>query len=593
MNKMTTRYLSNLQLTVVLALLLFSLVHIWAAPDGGGSACPLDFYKYPYVRDGECAIEKDKIISWDGFDMSRCCRNGLKEISQALALHANKTDTIFVSEDEWSGCNNSFHPQQSVSVHSCGFESFYQGSSGCSNFTLSYFKTSYPNQFQFVSENCSTFDPSFNDRCRNCTNAIIEATDFLMHKRGSIKNMTLRKICGVFVVTSVATAHILDPSWVGDFYSCLDALETQGMGEITIKSSVAKALLAIIAATMALILVIVLIKFVTRKKHPRADEEGRISSWSGLYSFSRYEIENAVNFSNQKISLGAGSAGCVYKGVLPSGQLIAIKHIFKNNKSDSFTREVEGLSRIRHPNLVCLLGCCTEGGEQYLVYEYCKNGNLAQHLLRNSSALSWDMRVKILRDCAQALRFLHRYPDGCIVHRDIKLTNILLTEKMEPKLSDFGLAKMLNMEESKVFTDVRGTIGYMDPEYMSNAKLTCASDIYSFGIVILQVLSGKKVIELDIDARDQLTRMAKDVMMEKRPLKDFEDPWLNGNLNEQDFKSILKLAVLCVARSSDGRPTVNDVFQEMDRAWKNTEMYMMTASKAASPQSKSLDVVSV
>ncbi|KAK9153283.1 hypothetical protein Sjap_000763 [Stephania japonica] len=192
--------------------------------------------------------------------------------------------------------------------------------------------------------------------------------------------------------------------------------------------SVAKALLTIIAASMALILVIVLIKFVTRKKHPRTDEDtnrkdyGRISSWFGLYSFSRYEIENAINFSYHKISLGAGSAGCVYKGVLPS--------------------------------------CCTEGWEQYLVYEY------------RNSALSWDMRVKILRDCAQALPFLHRYPDAY---------NILLTEKMEPKLSDFGLAKML-------FTDVWGTIGYINPEYMSNAKLTCASDIYSFGIVILQVL---------------------------------------------------------------------------------------------------------
>ncbi|KAF6161828.1 hypothetical protein GIB67_029913 [Kingdonia uniflora] len=177
--------------------------------------------------------------------------------------------------------------------------------------------------------------------------------------------------------------------------------------------------------------------------------------------------------------------------------------------SDSFTREVEGLSRIRHPNLVCLFGCCVEGGEQYLVYEYCSNGNLAQHLLSNTprdSDLPWDRRVRILRDCALALRFLHGHPDGVTVHRDIKLTNILLTEKMEPKLSDFGLAKMLGMEESKVFTDVRGTIGYMDPEYMSNAKLTCASDVYSFGIVALQLLSGRKVIDLDLDARDQLTR---------------------------------------------------------------------------------------
>jgi len=154
--------------------------------------------------------------------------------------------------------------------------------------------------------------------------------------------------------------------------------------------------------------------------------------------------------------------------------------------------------------------------------------------------------VKILRDCASVLRFLHTHPDGCIVHRDIKvrtligicrynvrlllnhnmllplgalyilwpenlfglfqLTNILLTEDKVPKLSDFGLAKMLEMEETKVFTDVRGTIGYMDPEYITHSKLTCASDIYSFGVVALQLLSGRKVIELDIVARDSLTK---------------------------------------------------------------------------------------
>lgn len=172
---------------------------------------------------------------------------------------------------------------------------------------------------------------------------------------------------------------------------------------------------------------------------------------------------------------------------------------------------------------------------------------------------------------------------------------------MDPKLSDFGLAKILGMEESKVFTDVRGTLGYMDPEYMTNAKLTCASDVYSFGIVALQILSGKKVIELDLDARDHLTRkvcmnihvlrfmhlspigakmlpvtvQAKDVILEKRPLSDFEDPRLNGNLNVDDFKAILHVAVLCVAKSSKGRPTIHVVFDELDKAWKNTVSNMV------------------
>ncbi|OQU82689.1 probable serine/threonine-protein kinase PBL28 isoform X1 [Sorghum bicolor] len=299
--------------------------------------------------------------------------------------------------------------------------------------------------------------------------------------------------------------------------------------------------------------------------------KGEVSSkWSGLYKFTKEEIERAINYASSRIYLGSGSAGQVYQGVLPSGQLVAIKHIHKTAMSGSFMREVEQLSKVRHPNLVCLFGYCDEEGDQYLVYEYCANGNLAQNLLRSDSALPWETRVKILRDCASVLRFLHTHPDGCIVHRDIKLTNILLTEDKVPKLADFGLAKMLEMEETKVFTDVRGTIGYMDPEYITHSKLTCASDIYSFGVVALQLLSGRKVIELDIVARDSLTKKAKDVVSGKKPLEEFIDPRVRDDVVIEDFVLILKIAVLCVASSSVGRPTIKDVFEEMDKALRNT-----------------------
>jgi hypothetical protein len=384
-----------------------------------------------------------------------------------------------------------------------------------------------------------------------------------------------KAICGVGVVVGVAVD--LDSSTTDDYYSCVSGLDVLDPGDIKVKKSVVNAVFTIFVAVFSVSMVLILIKYMTNDKHKaknttkQAESKEITNMWSGLYRFSKAEIEKAIDYDNGRKFLGRGSAGQVYKGVLPSGQVVAIKHIHKSNTSDSFTREVERLSRIRHPNLVCLFGCCSEGGEQYLVYEYCSAGNLAQHLLRKKTLLTWERRVKVLRDCAMALRYLHHYLDGCIVHRDIKLTNILLTEDLEPKLSDFGLAKMLGMEESKVFTDVRGTIGYMDPEYMSNAKLTCASDIYSFGIVILQLLSGQKVIELDLDARDQLTRKAKDASMGKRPLTDFEDTRLRGTVNTTDFEAILQVAVLCVAKSSKGRPTIDVVFDELEKAWKNTE----------------------
>ncbi|XP_002441673.1 putative serine/threonine-protein kinase [Sorghum bicolor] len=324
--------------------------------------------------------------------------------------------------------------------------------------------------------------------------------------------------------------------------------------------------------------------------------KGEVSSkWSGLYKFTKEEIERAINYASSRIYLGSGSAGQVYQGVLPSGQLVAIKHIHKTAMSGSFMREVEQLSKVRHPNLVCLFGYCDEEGDQYLVYEYCSNGNLAQNLLRSDSALPWETRVKILRDCASVLRFLHTHPDGCIVHRDIKLTNILLTENKVPKLADFGLAKMLEMEETKVFTDVRGTIGYMDPEYITHSKLTCASDIYSFGVVALQLLSGRKVIELDIVACDSLTKKAKDVVSGKKALEEFIDPRVRDDVIIEDFVLILKIAVLCVASSSVGRPTIKDVFEEMDKALRNTTIKTkarkeMNAANLVIQYAKVLDV---
>ncbi|KAL7109528.1 hypothetical protein ACP275_06G181100 [Erythranthe tilingii] len=164
---------------------------------------------------------------------------------------------------------------------------------------------------------------------------------------------------------------------------------------------------------------------------------------------------------------------------------------------------------------------------------------------------------------------------------------------MEAKLSDFGLSKLMEDSNAKVFTDVRGTMGYMDPEYMTNAKLTCASDIYSFGIVMLQLLSGQRVIQLDLDARDQLTRKAKDVSIGKRPLTDFVDPRMKGDVNYVDFESILQIAVLCAANSSKGRPPIDLVFDELERAWKNTSMATKGDEVVSSTPSKSLELMQV
>ncbi|CAL9003722.1 unnamed protein product, partial [Prunus brigantina] len=547
------------------------------SPDGPSGSCVLNFTSYPFQPTGECISHVGQRINmWGSYPTNLCCRNVLPVMSQALAIHVIKTQgqgSVFLAQEEWQNCNGPSHMQQNLSEQHCSFDDLNSRSSQCSLTTLSGLRQDQP--FLDALSNCSQFGNAFDNVCRKCTGAFSALREYLLKKYDVNENKTETAICGVAAMISIAAANMNGSFSVDiDYIRCLSMLDTFEPGYIKLKYSLVEAIFSILIAITAVMLIILLIKYVSKKKPKKPVQSGPITTWSGLYRFSKAEIENAINFERK--DLGRGSAGQVYKGVLPSGQVVAIKHINKSNTSDSFTREVEGLSRIRHPNLVCLFGCCVEDGEQFLVYEYCAAGNLAQHLLRNDPVLTWERRVKILRDCALALRYLHHYIDGCIVHRDIKLTNILLTENLDPKLSDFGLAKMLGMEESKVFTDVRGTIGYMDPEYMTNAKLTCASDVYSFGIVSLQLLSGQKVFELDLDARDQLTRKAKDISMNKRPPEDLEDPRLNGNVNKVDFESILQVAVLCVAKSSKGRPTIDLVYEEMDKAWKNTLADMIT-----------------
>ncbi|KAH6838097.1 hypothetical protein C2S53_001188 [Perilla frutescens var. hirtella] len=560
------------------------------------TACSLNFNPYPYRPIGGCNNVQESLSDWNIFPQTSCCQEALVVYARALALQANNgsSKAIFIDQDQWTDCDTTpFQVQSNVSIHNCSFDSFYYGSgAACSTLKLSDINHN-------VTDQCSDFSSSssYDDACGTCTRGISTAVDTMLEGMKVKGNETERATCLVSLIVSVIARKKNETS--DDFERCLPALAGPAPENfIKINDGVAEALLAVILVMIGLTAIITLIKYVTKTKNKEKKppvERKDLADIPGLYRFSKAEIDNAINYGNEKKCLGRGSAGLVYKGMLPSGQLVAIKQIYKSNTSDSFGREIAGLSRVRHPNLVCLFGFCIEDEEHYLVYEYCSNGNLAQQLLKKDTVLTWVDRVRILRDCALALKYLHSHMTGCIVHRDIKLTNILLNDDMDPKLSDFGLAKMLGMEESKVFTDVRGTIGYMDPEYMSNAKLTSASDIYSFGIVILQLLSGQRVIELDLDARDQLTRKAKDVNMQKRPLTDFQDRTMKGTIVTVDFESILQIAVLCVASSSTGRPTIDLVVDELEKALKNTRSQMRAREKgtfAATP-SKSPEVIRV
>ncbi|KAL0459590.1 UNVERIFIED_CONTAM: putative LRR receptor-like serine/threonine-protein kinase RKF3 [Sesamum latifolium] len=227
-----------------------------------------------------------------------------------------------------------------------------------------------------------------------------------------------------------------------------------------------------------------------------------ISASTTLIRFTFDEIKAATkNFSRENI-IGKGGYGNVYKGVLPDGSEVALKR-FKNCSAAgdaSFTHEVEVIASVRHVNLVALRGYCTattplEGHQRIIVCDLMKNGSLHDHLFGvMGKKLSWPTRQKIALGTARGLAYLHYGAQPAIIHRDIKASNILLDEKFEPKVADFGLAKFTPEGMTHLSTRVAGTMGYVAPEYALYGQLTERSDVYSFGVVLLELLSGKKAL---------------------------------------------------------------------------------------------------
>ncbi|KAG4210852.1 hypothetical protein ERO13_A02G071700v2 [Gossypium hirsutum] len=225
---------------------------------------------------------------------------------------------------------------------------------------------------------------------------------------------------------------------------------------------------------------------------------------SGAKWFHLSELEQATDGFSQRNLIGRGAYGVVYKGTLADGTLVAVKQILDLDLEgdEDFSNEVEIISKIRHRNLLSLRGCCLtsdimKGRRRYLVYDFMSNGSLGDHLFNDFTwqKLSWPQRKNIILDVAQGLAYLHYGIKPSIYHRDIKATNILLDSEMKAKVADFGLAKQSLEGQSHLTTRVAGTHGYLAPEYALYGQLTEKSDVYSFGIVILEIMSGRKVID--------------------------------------------------------------------------------------------------
>lgn len=289
--------------------------------------------------------------------------------------------------------------------------------------------------------------------------------------------------------------------------------------------------------------------------------------WGHWYTLR--ELEIATNCFSDDHVIGEGGYGIVYHGRLTDGTSVAVKNLL-NNKGQAekeFRVEVEAIGRVRHKCLVRLLGYCAEGAHRMLVYEFVDNGNLEQWLhgdVGPSSPLTWDIRMKIILGTAKGLAYLHEGLEPKVVHRDVKSSNILLDRQWNPKVSDFGLAKLIGSERSYVTTRVMGTFGYVAPEYASTGMLNERSDVYSFGVLIMEIICGRNPVDYARHANEvNLVDWLK-TMVGSRRSDEVVDPKMDVKPSSRALKRALLVALRCVDPDAQKRPKMGHIIHMLE-----------------------------
>ncbi|XP_021888618.1 putative serine/threonine-protein kinase [Carica papaya] len=286
-----------------------------------------------------------------------------------------------------------------------------------------------------------------------------------------------------------------------------------------------------------------------------------------LFSYS--SLRSATGNFHPSNRIGGGGYGVVYKGVLKNGTQVAIKSLSAESKQGTreFLTEINMISNIRHPNLVELIGCCVEGNNRILIYEYLENNSLGNALLGSKSKhvfLDWPKRSAICLGTATGLAFLHEEVEPHIVHRDIKASNILLDVNFCPKIGDFGLAKLFPDNVTHVSTRVAGTVGYLAPEYALLGQLTKKADVYSFGVLLLEIVSGSSSSKAAF-GEDLLVLVEWAwKLREEGRLLDLVDPELT-KYPKNEILRFIKVALFCTQAAAQQRPTMKQVLEMLSR----------------------------
>ncbi|EOY02466.1 Cysteine-rich RLK 42 [Theobroma cacao] len=329
-------------------------------------------------------------------------------------------------------------------------------------------------------------------------------------------------------------------------------------------------IVAIVSSIAAFLMVSLSAAYATYARLSKRKEElknlGQISKSfdkSGL-KFKYETLEKATDYFSFSRKLGQGGTGSVFMGILPNGKTVAVKRLIYNTRQwvDDFFNEVNLISRIQHKNLVKLLGCSIEGPESLLVYEYVPNKSLDQFIFdeKKTNLVKWKQRFDIIVGTAEGLAHLHGGGSHVrLIHRDIKSSNVLLDENLNPKIADFGLVRCLATDKSHLSTGVAGTLGYMAPEYLVRGQLTEKADVYSFGVLALEIVCGKRNTTFTKDSGSLLQTVW--ALYRSNRLAEAVDYSIKDDTSAKEAPDVLQIGLLCTQASVSLRPSMAQVVQ--------------------------------
>ncbi|XP_023758896.1 probable serine/threonine-protein kinase PBL7 isoform X3 [Lactuca sativa] len=294
------------------------------------------------------------------------------------------------------------------------------------------------------------------------------------------------------------------------------------------------------------------------------DAKNQVITENGIQVFTFKQLLSATGGFGKSNVIGQGGFGLVYRGVLHDGRKIAVKLMDQTGKQgeEEFRVEVEMRSRLRSPYLVGLIGYCSESHHRVLVYDFMANGGLQEHLY---PIRDWETRLRIGLEAAKGLEYLHEHVSPPVIHRDFKSSNILLDKSFHAKVSDFGLAKLGSYRAGgHVSTRVLGTQGYVAPEYALTGHLTTKSDVYSYGVVLLELLTGRVPVDMKRSPGEAvLVSWALPRLTDREKVIEIMDPSLEGQYSMKEIVQVAAIAAMCVQSEADYRPLMADVVQSL------------------------------